>query len=148
MAKLIFNNGYVTIGIGQVQNQLTPSVSSPGSATAAVTTCNVKSLSIEDKVNMIDLAGLCAVSEEQFITRTSGTVSIEVYVNPAAFTSYVFIGNIGKYCTITYDPDTAPGGAASGLAAIVRTGVIESVSTGAEVDGVITEKATIRIGTA
>jgi hypothetical protein len=148
MAKLIFNNGYVTIGIGQVQNQLTPSVSSPGSATAAVTTCNVKSLSIEDKVNMIDLAGLCSVSEEQFITRTSGSVSIEVFVNPAAFTSYVFIGNIGKYCTITYDPDTAPGGVASGLAAIVRTGVIESVSTGAEVDGVITEKATIRIGTA
>lgn len=148
MPKLIFNNGYVTIGIGQVQNQTTPSVTSPSGATALQTTCHVKSLSIEDKVNFIDLAGLCATSEENFITRTSGTVSIEVYVNPSVFATYVFMNNIGKYCTITYDPDTAPGGAASGLAAIVRTGVIESASTGAEVDGVITEKATIRIGTA
>ena len=148
MAKLIFNNGYVTIGIGQVQNQSTPSVSSPGSATALQTTCNVKSISIEDRVNFVDLAGLCSVSEEQFITRTSGTVNLEVYVNPAVFGGYVFLGNIGKYCTITYDPDTAPGGAASGLAAIVRTGVIESVTTGAEIDGTITENATIRVGVA
>jgi hypothetical protein len=151
MAKLIFNDCTVLVEIGQTQDQLTPTYLVTG-YTAAVTTCNAKSISIEDKINMVDLAGLCDVEEKNFITRTSGSISMEIYVNPATVVNggmngYTFVGRLGKYCRITFDPNGRTG-VAPDITAIVRVGVIESVSTGAEVDGTITEKVTIRVGVA
>lgn len=151
MAKLIFNDCSVLVEIGQVQDQLTPTYLVTGYTTLA-TTCNAKSITIEDKVNMVDLAGLCDIEEKQFITRSSGSVNLEIYVNPATVANggmngYTFFNRLGRYCRITFDPNGRTG-VTPDISAIVRVGVIESISTGAEVDGVITEKVTIRVGVA
>lgn len=151
MAKLIFNDCSVLVEIGQIQDQLTPTYITTG-YTSAVTTCNAKSISIEDRINFVDLAGLCDVEEKQFITRTSGTISMEIYVNPATVANggmngYTFIGRIGRYCRITFDPNGRTG-VTPDISSIQRVGVIESVSTGAEIDGTITENVTIRVGVA
>lgn len=151
MAKLIFNNTSVLIKVGQTQNQATPSYTT--AYTASATTCNVKSLSISRTYNQVDLAGICDTEEKSFNTRQTGQIDIEVYLNPAlvasgGFGDYVFQNALGKYCEISFDPDSPVGGAASGLAVQVYTGVITNVSTGVDIDGVITEKATIKLGVA
>lgn len=151
MAKLIFNNSSVLIEVGQTQNQLAPSYTT--AYTASVTTCNTKSLSISRTFNTVDLAGICDSEEKSFITRQSGQIDIEIYLNPAVsgsggFGGYVFQDALGKYCKISFDPDSPVGGAASGLAVQTYVGVITNVSTGVEMDGALTEKATIKLGIA
>lgn len=151
MPKLIFNNSSVLIEVGQTQDQLTPTYTT--AYTASATTCNVKSLSVSRTFNQVDLAGICDTEEKSFNTRQSGQIDIEVYLNSntvatGGFNGYVFQNAIGKYCRLSFDPDSPVGGVASGLAVQQYVGVITSVSTGVEIDGVLTEKATIKLGVA
>lgn len=151
MAKLIFNDCSVQVEIGQTQDQLTPSYIVTG-YTSTVTTCNAKSISIEERIDFVDLAGLCDTEQKNFITRTSGTISMEIYVNPATVANggmngYTFMNRLGKYCRITFDPNGRTG-VTPDISSIQRVGVIESVTTGAEIDGSITENVTIRLGVA
>lgn len=140
MAKLIFNNQTVTIGFSAAaQNQTTPTYTDVTVA-ASDTTCNVKSLSISRTVNQIDLASVCSTAEESFNTRTTGQIDLEVYLNQAIFGGYVFQGRLGYYVRITFTP--------TGMTTQTYYGVVTNVSSGVEIDGAITEKATIKLGIA
>lgn len=140
MPKLIFNNQVVTIGFSAaVQNQTTPTYTDV-TVSAATTTCNVKSLSISRTVNQIDLASVCSTAEESFNTRTTGQIDIEVYLNQLDFSGYVFQNRIGFYCRITFTP--------TGMTTQTYQGVVTNISSGVEIDGAITEKATIKLGVA
>lgn len=140
MAKLIFNNQTVTIGFSAAaQNQTTPTYTDVTVA-AADTTCNVKSLSISRTVNQVDLASVCSTAEESFNTRTTGQIDIEVYLNQSVFGGYVFQGRLGYYVRITFTP--------TGMSTQTYYGVVTNVSSGVEIDGAITEKASIKLGIA
>lgn len=140
MPKLIFNNQTVQIGFSAAaQNQTTPTYTDV-TASAATTTCMVKSLAISRTVNQIDLASVCSTAEETFNTRTTGQIDLEIYLDNAVFGGYVFQGRLGFYVRIQFTP--------TGMTTQTYTGVVTNVSSGVEIDGAITEKATIKLGVA
>lgn len=143
MAKLIFNNQTIQVGFSAAAQDGTGAASASYTninASAAVVTCNVKSMSISRTANQVDLAGVCAVAEETFNTRSTGQIELEIYLNNADFSGYVFQGRLGYYVRVTFTP--------TGFSTQTYYGVVTNVSSGVEIDGAITEKASIKLGVA
>ena len=144
MAKLMYNNCTVTIRrSAAIQSGSAPTFSE----TAITATCFAKSISISKTIGTVDVAGLCDTVQKMQITRKSGTLDIELYVDPVAVASgglgsYIFEGKLGYFVEIAFDAD----GAAAGLTSTTYTGVITSTSINVGMDDAITERATITLG--
>lgn len=144
MPKLMYNNVTITVRRSAgVQTGATPTFSE----TALTATCLAKSISISKTVGTVDVSALCDTVSKAQITKKSGTIELEVYVNPDAtgaggFGGYLFEGKLGYFVEIAFDAD----GAAAGLTATTYTGVITSTSINVANDDAITERATITLG--
>jgi hypothetical protein len=106
-----------------------------GSATAVQ--CLVRSIKRDVSYDKVDLKGLCATEKQQQVTSKSGTIEVEFFVDKTA--GPVFQSSIGYYIEITFTP-------ASGITAIVDTGVIEKVGLSVDVDGALMEPVSIMLG--
>lgn len=144
MPKLMYNNVTITVRRSSaVQSGSTPSFVE----TALTATCLAKSLSISKTVGTVDVSALCDTVSKAQITKKSGSIDLEVYVNPDAvgsggFGGYLFEGKLGYFVEITFDGD----GGGAGLTATTYTGVITSTSINVANDDALTERATITLG--
>lgn len=144
MPKLMYNNVTITVRrSAAIQSGAAPTFSE----TALAMTCFAKSISISKTVGTVDVSALCDTVSKAQITKKSGTIELEVYVNPDSVGSggnggYVFEGKLGYFVEIAFDGD----GSGAGLTATTYTGVITSTSINVANDDAITERATITLG--
>lgn len=130
MAKLFAQNVLWGYRLGGVQDGAT---SYSGTATAAQ--CLARSIKRDVTMATVDLAGLCATEAQEQVTKSKGTIDIELFVD----SNFVFQDKKGYYLESTFTPIT-------GGTALVDSGVITKVGFSVDVDGALIETITITLG--
>lgn len=106
-----------------------------GSATAAQ--CLARSIRRDVSYGTVDLAALCDTSAQQQVTKKSGTVVVELFVDATA--GPIFQASNGYYAESVFTPKT-------GVTAITDQGVITNTGLSVDVDGALIETITITLG--
>lgn len=131
--KLISQQATATIAFGGAQDGV------PATYGAAVDLqCLCKSATMTSNYSTVNLAAICDTSEQMQVVRTSGTVTIEAYVDFTA--QYQFFQYRGYYAKVILTPK------ASGTT-LTFEGVLTGWEAGIAEGAVQTEKLTITIGT-
>jgi len=135
----VFYNVGVKIVIGALQTSgaqgtLTPTVDQSALA---------RSIKVQESVNFTDVKSLADTMEKSLVLTDTGSIDIELMYDLAASnTSPILHGNRGKFIKIEIVI------AESSPATTTYVGVIQQTSLGTEVDGILTESATIKLGVA
>lgn len=106
-----------------------------GSAIAAQ--CLARSIKREVTMGTVDLSGLCATQAQEQVTKSKGTIDVELFVTAAD--GFLFQDKQGYYLESTFTPIT-------GATALVDSGVITKVGYSVDVDGALIETITITLG--
>ncbi len=135
---LFFNVG-VKVVIGALQTSGTQGTLSPTVDRSAL----ARSIRIQESVNFTDVKSLVDTMEKSLVTVDTGTIEAEfMYDLDTGNASPIFSGNRGKFCKIEIViAETTP-------VTTTYVGVIQSTSLGTEVDGILTETVTIKLGVA
>ena len=104
-------------------------------ASATTYTCYVRSYSRETTMGTVEMGALCDTLEQHMPTRSSGTVTFEALVNVAA--AAPFQDKEGYYIQTIFD---------SGTTIFTDYGMIESAGLSVDVDGMLIERVTVRLG--
>jgi len=137
MAAITANNIVVSIEISDAFQDGSPTYTFYGEQNI---NCFVRSYERQSKLASIDLASIADTEEKAFFTRASGTVQLEIYVDTAigiAFQTYLY-HYIKVSATIPYS---------GGTSTWVDEGVISEVSLSQDLDGILTERVTVTLGT-
>lgn len=135
----VFYNVGVKVIIGALQSSgaqgtLTPTVDQSALA---------RSIRVQESVNFTDVKSLSDTYEKSLVTTDTGSIEAEfMYDLASSNPSPIFHGNRGKFCKIEIVM------AESTPVTTTYVGVIQQTSLGTEVDGIVTESVTIKLGVA
>ena len=138
MKTAVYYNAAVKVGIGTLQT-----AGAPGAITTTDRSGLARSFTVTERVNFIDVKSLADTTEKSLSLTDTGSVELEfMYDFDTSNPSPVFMGNTKKWCKV--EVVVAEGTPMT----LTYTGVVESATMAGEVDGMITERATIKLGTA
>lgn len=138
MKVAVYYNAAVAVGIGALQTAGTP-----GTITTTDRSGIARSFTVTERVNFIDVKSLADTTEKSLSLTDTGSIEMEfMYDFDTGNASPVFIGNTKKTCKVVVTVNESP------ALTLNYTGVIESASLQGEVDGMITERVTIKLGVA
>lgn len=107
------------------------------SGTATAVQCLARSYKRSVTWATVELSGLCATENQAQVTKKSGTIDLEIFVDKTA--GPVFQASGGYYAEIVFTP-------ASGVTAITDQGVITKTDLTVDIDGGLIEVITITLG--
>jgi len=110
--------------------------------------CLVRSYTRQSKLSSIDLSAIADNNDKLYFTRANGTVELEIYVDTTSVLDWqpdalVFHSKLNYYCKVQAEIPYVIGGSTIW----VDEGVISEVSLSMDLDGILTEKVTITLGT-
>jgi hypothetical protein len=145
MAAITANNIVISVEISDFPQD--------GNPTYAMTSignmnCLVRSYSRQSKLSSLDLSSIADINDRLYFTRASGTVELEIYVDPTSVLDWqsdalVFHSKLGFYCKVQAEIPYI----IAGPTVWVDEGVISDVSLSMDLDGILIEKVTITLGT-
>ena len=138
MKTAVYYNAAVKVGIGALQT-----AGVPGTITTTDRSGLARSFTVTERVNFIDVKSLADTTEKSLSLTDTGSVEMEfMYDFDTTNPSPVFMGNTKKWCKVEVVV------AESTPLTLTYTGVIESATMTGEVDNMISERVTIKLGTA
>ena len=135
----LFYNVGVKVIIGNLQSSGTQGTLTPTVDRTAL----ARSIRVQESVNFTDVKSLLDTYEKSLVTTDTGSIEAEfMYDLDTGNASPIFHGNRGKFVKLEIAiAETTP-------VTTTYVGVIQQTSLGTEVDGILTESVTIKLGVA
>jgi hypothetical protein len=135
----LFYNVGVKVIIGNLQTSGTQGTLTPTIDRTAL----ARSIRVQESVNFTDVKSLLDTYEKSLVTTDTGSIEAEfMYDLDTGNVSPIFHGNRGKFVKLEIAI------AESTPVTTTYVGVIQQTSLGTEVDGILTESVTIKLGVA